>query len=990
MIDHNKVRGETVYRRTYSRPLNDEGTKFEEWEDTIHRVIEHQRWLWERAKDSGLDETEFTELEGLRILLLSRRASLSGRTLWLGGTDTAKRREASQFNCAGLTLKTINDAVDQIWLLMQGAGVGFHPEVGILNGFTSEIKTIEVIKSILTETAKDVDNNEETYINGVWTIKVGDSAEAWAKSFGKLLAGKYRADKLVFDFSNIRPAGERLKGYGWISSGDSSLAEALTAIAGILNKRAGKLLTRIDLLDVGNWMGTVLSSRRSAEIAFHRFGDPEWEEFAKAKSNIAEDGNIQRYQSNNSLLFYNKPSKLELRGIFEMMVESGGCLPKWSKVLTPEGIRELDNIEAGSIIWSSEGWTTVKSKWSTGVKEVIGYHTKSGTFYSTKNHRVISDSEYNKLPVEDSEVLMTLQGETSEIEDSLDPKYILEGLLIGDGSNRHNKCILYISDKDLDYFDSEVSKLIVDRVQTRDPAYSVITALDPDYLVPLPEREIPRHIMEGDTLTIRSFLRGLFSANGTTYVNINKGSKLSLSLTSVKMREQVLLLLSSIGIQGNYITKEASSRSIKNRYGDNTTFYAKESYEIRVTAHRAKFLALIGFLQKYKQENLIAMQPINKSKPKNLKDILEEEVVSIEEVFDIEVDNDSHTFWCDGFNISNSEPGFINAEEALRRAVWFRLLNPCAEILLGDASFCNLVELNLSAFNGDRHGLREAQYLIGRANYRQTCVNLKDGVLQDTWHELNQFLRLTGMGVTGIVDWEHVGNAEAWRELRQEACDAVHSMADDLNLPRSKAVTTIKPSGTLSKMMGCKEGIHEAMGKYIFNNIIFSKSDPLVPILTEANYAIMEHPHDSQSVVVTFPVVWEGSNFTKITKEGRDLEVNLDSAIVQLERYKMVMQNYVDHNCSITVSYEVKEIPEIVDWLFDNWNDYVGVSWLFRVDPTTTAEDIGYPYLPQEVKTKVEWENYVENIKSFSFKNTETLEELDGTEECVGGVCPVK
>lgn len=115
------------------------------------------------------------------------------------------------------------------------------------------------------------------------------------------------------------------------------------------------------------------------------------------------------------------------------------------------------------------------------------------------------------------------------------------------------------------------------------------------------------------------------------------------------------------------------------------------------------------------------------------------------------------------------------------------------EILLGNKSFCNLCETNLSAFNGDWEGLKRAIYLIGRANYRQTCVNLKDGVLQDTWHELNEFLRLTGVGVTGIVGWESVDDPEAWCHLRDAAQEAVHSMADELGLPRSKAVTTIKP-----------------------------------------------------------------------------------------------------------------------------------------------------------------------------------------------------
>jgi len=658
-MNHNELRGEIVYRRTYSRPID--GTdNFEKWEDTIRRVIQHQRWLWERAKGSELSGTDILELEELRELLMSRKCSLSGRTLWLGGTDIAKKREASQFNCSGLRLESVNDLVDHIWLLMQGCGVGFHPEVGILNGFTSKC-SIETIRSTRT-TVGGHSENRETIKDGVWTITVGDSAEAWAKSFGKLLAGKHAVDKVVFDLSQIRPSGERLKGYGWISSGDTSLCIALENISAIMNKRAGQLLTRIDLLDVGNWMGTVLSSRRSAEIAFHRFGDPEWMEFSMAKTDCWKD-NPQRMQSNNSLLFYSRPSQLEMRGIFDMMLASGG-----------------------------------------------------------------------------------------------------------------------------------------------------------------------------------------------------------------------------------------------------------------------------------------------------------------------------------------SEPGFINAAAAEKRAPWFKVLNPCAEILLGNKSFCNLCETNLSAFNGDSRGLLRAIHLIGRANYRQTCVNLRDGILQDQWHELNEFLRLTGVGMTGIVGWEHVDSPDNWKLLQSAAHLAVNSMAKELNLPPSKAVTTIKPSGTLSKVMGCTEGIHRPLGRYIFNHIIFSKHDPLVSKLIDANYHIMENPRDPESVIIRFPVEWTDVEFDSVEDAAHDrvLELNKDSAIKQLDLYKMVMQNYVDHNCSITVSYSPDEVPVIVDWLYNNWDTYVGVSWLLRDDPTKTAQDLGYDYLPQDVVTKEVFDKYVSTLNPVDLSDTGSYDEVQDGGECAGGTCPVK
>lgn len=245
------TRADVIVKRTYSRP--DDDGNYESWEDIVARVIRHQTWLWERAKKSTLSLIDIAELNELKQLMLDRKVLTSGRTLWLGGTDIAKTRESSQFNCSFTKVETVYDAVDVLWLLLQGCGVGFSPVVGTLNGFSAPIPEIEIIHSSKVLDAKGSyvkgrENNLETFEDGIWTISIGDSAEAWAKSIGKLLAGKHKAKKLVFDFSELRPAGIRLKGYGWISSGDSAIAKAYEAIAKILNQRAGQLLTRMDIL----------------------------------------------------------------------------------------------------------------------------------------------------------------------------------------------------------------------------------------------------------------------------------------------------------------------------------------------------------------------------------------------------------------------------------------------------------------------------------------------------------------------------------------------------------------------------------------------------------------------------------------------------------------------------------------------------------------------------------------------------------------------
>lgn len=338
------TRAEIVTRRTYNRPKDAEGKVFETWDETIDRVINHQRWLWERAKakpwtePGKLKKEEEEELEKLRTLFLERKALPSGRTLWLGGTEVSKIREASQFNCSFLRVETVHDIVDSYWLLLQGCGVGFEPVVGTLNGFTRPVE-LAVIRSTKTDFVdKGNPDNVEWFKEGKlaanvtgnikgarWHIKVGDSAEAWAKLPGKLLANKIPCEKLTLDFSEIRPAGTRLSSYGWISSGDELIADAMTKIVTILNLKNNRLLSRIDILDIMNLLGSTLSSRRSAEICLVPYGDPETHAFINAKSDLAKTP--WRTQSNNSLLFYHKPAKSELKKLFDVMVSNGGSEP---------------------------------------------------------------------------------------------------------------------------------------------------------------------------------------------------------------------------------------------------------------------------------------------------------------------------------------------------------------------------------------------------------------------------------------------------------------------------------------------------------------------------------------------------------------------------------------------------------------------------------------------------------------------------------------
>lgn len=185
--------------------------------------------------------------------------------------------------------------------------------------------------------------------------------------------------------------------------------------------------------------------------------------------------------------------------------------------------------------------------------------------------------------------------------------------------------------------------------------------------------------------------------------------------------------------------------------------------------------------------------------------------------------------------------------------------------------------------------------------------------------------------------------------------------------------------------MDTTEGVHKPLGKYIFNNVTFSKHDPIVDKLRAANYNVVNHPTDDDGVLVTFPVAWEDVPFDRV--DG--MEVNLESAITQLERYKLLQTSWTQQNTSVTISYDPSEIEDIIEWLLANWDCYVGVSFLYRNDPTKTAKDLGYLYLPQEVVTKETYDKYVSTLLPVDLNNTESFDELV-QDDCATGACPIK
>lgn len=336
----------------------------------------------------------------------------------------------------------------------------------------------------------------------------------------------------------------------------------------------------------------------------------------------------------------------------------------------------------------------------------------------------------------------------------------------------------------------------------------------------------------------------------------------------------------------------------------------------------------------------------------------------------------------------SGEPAWVNAEVGEKRRQNFNGVNPCGEILLDNRGLCNLTTINTFSFvreDGtlDVNALLKAQRLSARASYRMTTVELE----LPTWDAVQKRDRLLGCSLTGWQDMINATNLsleeqkDVLSKLRDVANKEAELYANELGGAVPTLVTTVKPEGTLSQLPTVSSGVHYSHSPYYIRRVRISADDPLVKVCEELNYPVF--PEVGQELetcttkVVEFPVK-SPSGKTKYDV----------SAIEQLENYRLFMDNYVDHNCSITVHVRNHEWEEVEEWVWNNWDEVMAVSFL-------SLDDNFYDLLPYEAIDEDEYTKRKKAMQAFipsliaKYEKEETEFDI-GTEGCESGACPVR
>ncbi|MFP4698277.1 MAG: ribonucleoside-triphosphate reductase, adenosylcobalamin-dependent [Eubacteriales bacterium] len=336
----------------------------------------------------------------------------------------------------------------------------------------------------------------------------------------------------------------------------------------------------------------------------------------------------------------------------------------------------------------------------------------------------------------------------------------------------------------------------------------------------------------------------------------------------------------------------------------------------------------------------------------------------------------------------SGEPGWINEIAGSKRRPNMNGVNPCGEILLDSKGLCNLTTINVYSFVNedgeiDYNRLYEAQKLSARAGYRMTCVELEI----PEWNYVQKRDKLIGCSLTGWQDMVNSSGlnkkkqAELLQKLRRIAQNAAKDYAKEIGDNAPLLVTTVKPEGTLSQLPTVSSGVHYSHSPYYIRRIRINADDPLLKVCDELDYPI--HPEVGQDIdtcttkVIEFPI--------KAPKGKTKYDV---SAIEQLENYKLFMENYVDHNCSITVHVRDNEWNDVEEWVWNHWEDIVAVSFL-------GLDNNFYQLLPYESITEDEYNKRIRKMKPFIpnliSKYEKEEQEFDiGNESCENGICPIR
>ena len=267
--------------------------------------------------------------------------------------------------------------------------------------------------------------------------------------------------------------------------------------------------------------------------------------------------------------------------------------------------------------------------------------------------------------------------------------------------------------------------------------------------------------------------------------------------------------------------------------------------------------------------------------------------------------------------------------------------NPCSEIILRNKQFCNLTEVVVRE-NDTLETLRTKVKLATiLGTFQATLTNFR--YLSRSWHNNTKEEALLGVSFTGILDNKKMANGSIkLDQLKRVAVEENKKWANKLGISPAAAITCVKPSGTVSQLVDSASGIHTRHSPYYLRTIRADKKDPLAQLMVDQGvYHEDDTTKPDHTYVFYFPIK---APKNAITRE------NL-TALEHLKLWKHYQDNWCEHKPSVTVSVRENEWLEVGAWVYENFDDVSGISFLPYVDHSYQQA----PYQEITAKEYKEW-----------------------------------
>ena len=320
--------------------------------------------------------------------------------------------------------------------------------------------------------------------------------------------------------------------------------------------------------------------------------------------------------------------------------------------------------------------------------------------------------------------------------------------------------------------------------------------------------------------------------------------------------------------------------------------------------------------------------------------------------------------WTALYESKSGERGIFNRQAAQKQAARYGRreeniqygTNPCSEIILRPKQFCNLSEVVVREEDTEET-LERKVVLATILGTIQSCFTEFKGISRQWTHNTEEE-RLLGVSLTGIMDNKLLSNlceeelGPLLTRLREVAVATNKEWANLLSIEPSAAITCVKPSGTVSQLVNASSGIHPRHNEYYIRTIRADKKDPLTQFLIDQGFPYEDALEKPDSMTVfSFPMKSPSGAITR--KEV--------SAIDHLRLWKLYANYWCEHKPSITVSVKENEWLKVGSFVYDNFEDMSGISFLpmsehtYKQAPYQDCDKQQYEELLERMPTDVNW-----------------------------------